>query len=51
MALSCWLGEEVITLVVFTLFSTLAFEHEKLQPNHIAAFACLILAVYFVFMK
>jgi uncharacterized protein (DUF486 family) len=43
--------QEVITLVVFTLFSTLAFEHEKLQANHIAAFVCLILAVYFVFMK
>jgi len=29
----------------------LAFEGEKLQWNHLAAFVCLILAVYFVFMK
>jgi uncharacterized protein (DUF486 family) len=43
--------QEVVTLVVFTLFSLLAFENEKLQLNHIAAFVCLVLAVYFVFMK
>lgn len=43
--------QEVITLVVFTLFTTLAFRGESLQWNHFAAFACLILAVYFVFMK
>ena len=43
--------QEVITLVVFTVFAMLAFEGEKLQWNHIAAFVCLILAVYFVFMK
>ena len=43
--------QEVITLVVFTIFMLLAFEGEKLQWNHIAAFVCLILAVYFVFMK
>jgi len=43
--------QEVITLVVFTAFALLAFEGEKLQWNHLAAFVCLILAVYFVFMK
>ena len=43
--------QEVITLVVFTLFTTLAFRGESLHWNHFAAFACLILAVYFVFMK
>lgn len=43
--------QEVITLIVFTLFSTIAFKGETLQWNHLAAFACLILAVYFVFMK
>ena len=43
--------QEVITLVVFTLFAVLAFEGAKLQWNHIAAFVCLVLAVYFVFMK
>ena len=43
--------QEVITLVVFTLFSTLLFQGESLHWNHLAAFLCLILAVYFVFMK
>jgi uncharacterized protein (DUF486 family) len=43
--------QEVITLVVFTVFAILAFDSVKLQWNHIAAFACLVLAVYFVFMK
>lgn len=43
--------QEVITLIVFVLFSTLAFKTGGLHWNHIAAFVCLILAVYFVFMK
>ncbi|MDR0892804.1 MAG: DMT family protein [Mediterranea sp.] len=43
--------QEVITLVVFTLFSVLAFKGEALQWNHLAAFVCLVGAVYFVFMK
>ncbi|MCL1969429.1 MAG: DMT family protein [Bacteroidetes bacterium] len=43
--------QEVITLVVFTVFALLAFKNEQLHWNHIAAFVCLILAVYFVFMK
>ena len=43
--------QEVITLVVFTLFSTLLFKGESLHWNHLAAFLSLILAVYFVFMK
>ena len=43
--------QEVITLVVFVIFSAAAFKGETLQWNHVAAFVCLILAVYFVFMK
>lgn len=43
--------QEVITLVVFTLFSVVVFKGEPLQWNHLAAFGCLIAAVYFVFMK
>ena len=43
--------QEVITLIVFTLFSTVVFRGEALHWNHLAAFCCLILAVYFVFMK
>lgn len=43
--------QEVITLVIFTIFSVVAFRGEALHWNHVAAFACLVLAVYFVFMK
>ena len=43
--------QEVITLVVFTVFSTVVFKGESLQWNHFVAFCCLIAAVYFVFMK
>ena len=43
--------QEVITLIVFTLFSVLLFKGESLHWNHLAAFLCLIAAVYFVFMK
>lgn len=43
--------QEVITLLVFTLFTTVLFKGESLHWNHFAAFGCLILAVYFIFMK
>lgn len=43
--------QEVITLVIFTLFTVVFFRGESLQWNHFAAFGCLILAVWFVFMK
>ena len=43
--------QEVITLVVFTVFSLLMFKGESFHWNHLAAFVCLIAAVYFVFMK
>lgn len=43
--------QEVITLVIFTLFTVVAFRGESLHWNHFAAFLCLIAAVYFVFMK
>lgn len=42
--------QEVITLVVFTVFSIIAFKME-LKWNHLAAFVCLVLAIYFVFKK
>ena len=42
--------QEVITLVVFAVFSCVAFKME-LKWNHLAAFVCLVLAVYFVFKK
>ena len=43
--------QEVITLVIFTVFTTIFFKGEALHWNHLAAFICLIAAVYFVFMK
>ncbi len=43
--------QEAISLVVFALFSVLLFKGESLQWNHLAAFACLVAAVYFVFME
>lgn len=43
--------QECITLVVFTVFTVVLFRGEPLHWNHLAAFACLVAAVYFVFMK
>ena len=43
--------QEVISIVVFTAFTLICFKEQTFQWNHIAAFGCLILAVYFVFMK
>ena len=43
--------QEVITLVVFVVFSTVAFKSETFKWNHAAAFLLLIIAVYLVFKK
>jgi hypothetical protein len=43
--------QEVVTLVVFTLFSLAFFKSESFRWNHFAGFACLVLAVYFIFKK
>ncbi|WP_042368192.1 DMT family protein [Bacteroides neonati] len=43
--------QEVITLFVFVLFSSVYFKGESLHWNHLAAFICLVAAVYFVFLK
>ncbi|WP_251620922.1 DMT family protein [Odoribacter lunatus] len=43
--------QEVITLIIFAVFTMIFFQGETLKWNHIAAAICLILAVYFVFMK
>ncbi|NLB64842.1 MAG: DMT family protein [Fibrobacter sp.] len=43
--------QEVITLVVFVVFSLLFFKTETLRSNHIIGFVFLILAVYFIFKK
>ncbi|MCH5598107.1 DMT family protein [Niabella ginsengisoli] len=41
--------QEVITLVVFIIFSKLAFENFHFSINHLIGFIFLIAAVYFIF--
>ncbi len=43
--------QEAVSLTVFTLIVTILFKGQPLQWNHFAAFFCLILAVFFVFVK
>lgn len=43
--------QEVITLIVFTIFATLFFRNEPFRFNHLIGFIFLILAVYFIFKK
>lgn len=43
--------QEVITLIIFTLFTTVFFETETFTKNHLIGFVFLILAVYFIFKK
>ena len=43
--------QEVISLTIFTVIVTFLFKGQTVQWNHIAAFGCLILAVFFVFLK
>ena len=43
--------QEVISLTVFSLIVIFFFKGQPLQWNHLAAFACLVLAVFFVFLK
>ncbi len=43
--------QEVITLVVFALFTLVVFKTETFRLNHVISFIFLILAVYFMFKK
>lgn len=43
--------QEVITLVVFVIFSLIFFKNETFRLNHLIGFAFLVLAVYFIFKK
>lgn len=43
--------QEVITLVVFSVFTILLFKTESFRWNHVIGFLFLILAVYFIFKK
>ncbi|HSD13339.1 MAG TPA: DMT family protein [Flavobacterium sp.] len=43
--------QEVITLIVFVIFSLLFFKDEGFRWNHVIGFCFLVLAVYFIFKK
>ena len=43
--------QEIISISIFIIFSIIAFKNESIRWNHIIAFVCIILAVYFVFKK
>jgi len=43
--------QEVITLVVFTVFALIFFKTETIRWNHLVGFIFLVLAVFFIFKK
>ena len=43
--------QEVVTLTVFTIIALFVFKGQSLHWNQLAAFVCLVLAVFFVFLK
>jgi uncharacterized protein len=43
--------QEVITLIIFVIFSLLFFKNETFRWNHALGFVFLVLAVYFIFKK
>lgn len=43
--------QEVITLVVFAIFTLVVFKTEAFKVNHLIGFIFLVLAVYFIFKK
>ena len=43
--------QEVITLVIFVIFSLLFFKNETLRWNHLIGAIFLVLSVYFMFKK
>ncbi|MFM6976399.1 MAG: DMT family protein [Sphingobacteriaceae bacterium] len=43
--------QEVITLIIFSIFTIFVFKNESLRVNHVIGFIFLILAVYFIFKK
>ena len=43
--------QEVLTLLIFLIFSLIFFKNETLKWNHLVGMFCLVLAVYFIFRK
>lgn len=43
--------QEALSLIIFTVIVRMVFTGEAIHWNHFAAFACIILAVFFAFLK
>ena len=43
--------QECISLTVFTVIVATLFKGEPIRWNHIVSFACIVLAVFFAFLK
>lgn len=43
--------QEVISVLVFTVFTLIVFKNEHFRINHLIGFIFLLLAVYFIFRK
>ncbi len=43
--------QEVVSILVFVIFTLIFFKHDQFRWNHIIGFAFLLLAVYFFFKK
>jgi len=43
--------QEAISLIVFTLIVALVFKGEAIRWNHFVSFLCILLAVFFAFLK
>jgi uncharacterized protein len=43
--------QEVISILIFTVFTLIVFKNEQFRLNHLIGFAFLVLAVYFIFKK
>lgn len=43
--------QEVISILVFAVFTLLVFRNEQFRLNHLIGFVFLVLAVYFIFKK
>jgi hypothetical protein len=43
--------QEVLSIIVFTIFTVMVFKNEQFRFNHLIGFVFLILAVYFMFKK
>ena len=43
--------QEVVSILIFTVFTLLIFKNEQFRINHLIGFVFLIIAVYFIFKK